>query len=53
MRWIVVLVTLSGGAVHAQEISGTWQGTLQAGKELRVVFIIANVIDRVQKPSEN
>jgi uncharacterized protein (TIGR03435 family) len=42
MRWIVVLVMLSGSALHGQGIAGSWQGTLQAGKELRVVIVIAN-----------
>ena len=42
MRWIVTLVTLSGSAAYAQNITGNWQGPLQAGKELRLVFTIAN-----------
>lgn len=32
LRWMVVLVVLSGGVAHAQNIAGNWQGTLQAGK---------------------
>ena len=41
-RVIVVLGVLLGGGTHAQQnIAGNWQGTLQAGKELRIVFVIA------------
>ena len=32
MWWIVVLATLSVSALSAQDIAGTWQGTLPAGK---------------------
>ncbi len=42
IRWIVIVGALSGGAAHAQDISGTWQGTLNAGKELRIVVTIAS-----------
>jgi uncharacterized protein (TIGR03435 family) len=42
MRWIVVLGTLSGSAAHAQNVTGAWQGTLNAGKELRLVLTISN-----------
>ena len=39
---VVLIVMLSLGVVHAQQnIAGNWQGTLQAGKELRIVFVIA------------
>ena len=42
MLWIVTLAVLSGGALLAQEdITGTWQGTLQAGRELRTVIKIS------------
>ena len=41
-RVIVVLGVLLGGTTNAQQnIAGNWQGTLQAGKELRIVFVIA------------
>jgi uncharacterized protein (TIGR03435 family) len=44
VRWIVVAVLLLSGAVAAQgqNLAGAWQGTLQAGKELRLVFVIAS-----------
>jgi uncharacterized protein (TIGR03435 family) len=41
MRWIVALVMLSASAAHAQGIAGNWQGTLQAGKEIRLVIVIS------------
>jgi uncharacterized protein (TIGR03435 family) len=41
--WAVVLVgMLSGTAAQAQDLTGTWQGTLQAGRELRIVIKITN-----------
>lgn len=42
MRWIAVVGILTGPVVHAQTISGTWQGTLNPGKELRIVLVISN-----------
>jgi uncharacterized protein (TIGR03435 family) len=42
-RWIALLVILSASVLaQSQNITGNWQGTLQAGKELRIVFVIAN-----------
>ena len=46
LLWIgvcVALLTLSTGAVLAQDVTGTWQGTLSVGgRELRMVIKIAN-----------
>ena len=42
IRWIVIVGALSGGAAHAQDISGTWQGALNVGKELRIVITISS-----------
>ena len=40
---IVVIASLSGSAVFAQEIAGSWQGTLSAGgRDLRIVAKISN-----------
>ena len=40
---VVAVLALSAIVVHAQDISGTWQGTIdQNGKQLRVAFRIAN-----------
>jgi uncharacterized protein (TIGR03435 family) len=38
--WIA-LAALPGGTLLAQDITGTWQGTLQAGRELRTVIKIS------------
>ncbi len=40
-RWITVLAALSGNAMLAQSLVGTWQGTVQAAKELRIVIKIS------------
>src|SRR5947208_3835964 len=38
-----VIVALSGGLLHAQDVVGIWQGTLQTqGRELRVQIRVAN-----------
>jgi uncharacterized protein (TIGR03435 family) len=40
-KWLVSAIALIfalTGAVHAQDITGNWQGTLQAGSSLRIVF---------------
>jgi uncharacterized protein (TIGR03435 family) len=39
--WIITLAMLSAGALLAQDITGTWQGTLQAGRDLRTVIKIS------------
>ena len=41
--WMVALATLSGGVLLAQDLAGTWQGTLlpPGGKELRVVIKVS------------
>ncbi len=39
---IVAFITLSAGTLQAQDITGNWQGTLQAGRELRIVITISN-----------
>jgi len=38
---IVAFATLLGGALHAQDIAGDWQGTLKTGTGLRVILHIA------------
>src|SRR5262245_33711017 len=40
-KWLVSMVVLTlvlAGTVRAQDITGNWQGTLQAGASLRIVF---------------
>ena len=39
--WLVTLVSTLGLAAYAQDVTGTWQGTLHADKDLRTVFKIA------------
>jgi uncharacterized protein (TIGR03435 family) len=40
--WIITSFALAGGALQAQNITGTWQGTLKAGpQELRTVLKIS------------
>lgn len=34
-------MALPGGVLFAQDLTGAWQGTLQAGKDLRIVFKIS------------
>lgn len=42
MRWFLAFAALSGSALFAQSLVGTWQGTLQAGgRDLRIVFKIS------------
>ena len=41
MRSLVVLGLLSTALIaQTQDLAGQWQGTLQAGKELRLVFMV-------------
>jgi uncharacterized protein (TIGR03435 family) len=37
--WLIViaLAALAGSALHAQDITGTWQGTLKVDRDLRIV----------------
>ena len=41
LLWAVVLVAMFGTGARAQDLSGNWQGTLKAGKDLRVIFTIS------------
>jgi hypothetical protein len=42
MLWIIAFAALPSSALFAQDITGTWQGTLVAGKqELRTVIKIS------------
>lgn len=40
--WVLAFMALLGGVVRAQTIAGNWQGTLEAGRPLRIVIRIAN-----------
>ena len=39
--WTIGITLLAGSALHAQDSTGNWQGTLQAGKGLRTVLKIS------------
>jgi len=42
LRCLVVLFVMSfAGTADAQSLTGNWQGTLQAGKDLRIVIVIS------------
>lgn len=52
LRGLIVVGMLSGVA-HAQSVAGTWQGTLNVGKELRIVMTIGNDRYDIERPSDN
>ena len=37
MVCLVLLLAAFAGSMHAQDISGNWQGTLKAGIDLRII----------------
>ena len=43
LRWVVALgLLLTAGAASAQNLTGNWQGTLQAGaRSLRILFVVS------------
>jgi uncharacterized protein (TIGR03435 family) len=41
MRWMVALALLAGSALRAQDLTGNWQGTLKASKDLRMILVVA------------
>ena len=57
-KWLLsvgALLAVLMVALHAQDIVGTWQGTLQIqGRDMRLVFPVDVMdIDRIEKPTEN
>jgi uncharacterized protein (TIGR03435 family) len=47
--WMIALAALPGSTLQAQNITGNWQGTLQAGaQKVRIVFKIALENDKLQ-----
>jgi len=49
MPWIFALAALPGSALQAQNITGSWQGTLDAGpQKLRIVFKISLEDDKLK-----
>jgi uncharacterized protein (TIGR03435 family) len=41
LLWAVVLAAMFGTGALAQDLSGNWQGTLKAGRDLRVIFTLS------------
>jgi uncharacterized protein (TIGR03435 family) len=41
MQFLIALVLFSASVLAAQDLSGTWQGTIQTDKELRIVLKIS------------
>ena len=48
MLWIMALGLLAGGALRAQDLTGNWQGTLKASKDLRMILVITKEDGRLQ-----
>jgi len=49
LLWIIALTALPASMLHAEELVGTWQGTLKAGpQELRIVIKISMVDDKLK-----
>jgi uncharacterized protein (TIGR03435 family) len=49
MLWMTALATFAGSALHAQNIIGTWQGSLKAGpQELRIAIKISLDDDKLK-----
>ncbi|HVO96575.1 MAG TPA: TIGR03435 family protein [Bryobacteraceae bacterium] len=49
MLWMMAMAALPGSALHAQNITGTWQGSLKAGpQELRTVIKISLDDDKLK-----
>ena len=41
MLWMVALGLLASSALRAQDLTGTWQGTLKADKALRMILVVS------------
>lgn len=48
LLWIVSFALLAGGALGAQDLTGNWQGTLRASKDLRMILVIAKENGKLQ-----
>ena len=44
----VMALALLVGALRAQDLAGNWQGTLKAGKELRLILVVSKEDGRLQ-----
>ena len=45
---IMALALLAAGALRAQDLTGNWQGTLKASKDLRMILVITKEDGRLQ-----
>jgi uncharacterized protein (TIGR03435 family) len=41
LSWMIALAAFSGSVVHAQDLVGTWQGTLPGAQALRIVMQVS------------
>jgi uncharacterized protein (TIGR03435 family) len=48
MLWMVALAALVGGTLQAQDVTGAWQGTLKAGRDLRLILVVSKDNNRLQ-----
>src|ERR1700679_855532 len=48
MLSIVALAVLAGGALRAQDLTGNWQGTLKASKDLRMILVVSKEDGKLQ-----
>lgn len=48
MLSIVAFAALAGGALRAQDLTGNWQGTLKAHKDLRMILVVSKEDGRLQ-----
>src|SRR6202789_4002336 len=48
MLSIVALAVLAGGALWAQDLTGNWQGTLKASKDLRMILVVSKEDGKLQ-----
>jgi uncharacterized protein (TIGR03435 family) len=39
--YLVACMALAGVTVRAQDVTGTWQGTLKAQKDLRLILVVS------------
>jgi uncharacterized protein (TIGR03435 family) len=46
--WIVALPLLACGALRAQDLTGNWQGTLKAAKDLRMILVVSKDDGKLQ-----
>jgi len=48
MLWVVALALLAGSSLLAQDVTGNWQGTLKATKDLRMILVVTKEDGRLE-----